>query len=286
MKINLLLKLLNCRYLINSFLINRGKFNIIKYRNKFLFIIFFISFSELSLTTTSNSQMTENVPRDLLWNKVQKCIGNQQEIHKPEPCLSVDINNKYVVANGNKPVDYLLVPTDKISGIEASQISQLSSRNYWQYAWEKATDKDYIRSKAPQAKNREQIGLAINSKQARRQDQLHIHMSCIKKIVSDELEKGEKTSEITDRFKSQKYMNLEGNNYSIRLLKNDSLSNKNNPFFLVKEFVGQTKMEEQSIAVVGRKQGGFYILKTQSDAQSGYKAVAEKLLDEDCSTQK
>ncbi|MEH2405632.1 CDP-diacylglycerol diphosphatase [Nostoc sp.] len=286
MKSNFLLKLLECKYLMNSFLINLGKSNIRKYRSKYLFLVFLTCFIELSLTTTSNSQMTENVPRDLLWNKVQKCITNQREIHKPDPCVYVDINNKYVVANGSKPVDYLLVPTDKISGIEAPQISQSNSRNYWQYAWKKATDKDYIRSKAPQVKYPEQIGLAINSKQARHQDQLHIHMSCIKKVVSEELEKGEKTREITDRFQSQKYVNLEGNNYSIRLLKNDSLSDYNNPFLLVKEFVGQTKMEEQSIAVVGRKQGGFYILNTQSDTQSGYKAVAEKLLDEDCSTQK
>ncbi len=265
---------------------NRDKFNIRKYKTKYLFIILLTSFIELSLTNISNSQMTGNSPRDLLWHEVQKCSTNQQKLHNPEPCVYVDIDNKYVVANGSKPVDYLLLPTDKISGIEAPQISRLNSRNYWQYAWNKATDKDYIRSKAPQVKSPEQIGLAINSPQARHQDQLHIHISCVKKTVSDELDKAEKNREITDRFQSQNYVNLESKNYSVRLLNNDSLSNSNNPFLLVKEFVGEKKMGEQSIAVVGRKQGGFYILKAASDAQNGYKAVAEKLLDEDCSTQK
>ena len=271
---------------MNSFLMNRGKFNILKLRTKYLFIILLTSFTELSLTTTSNSQMTGNAPRDMLWHEVQKCSRNQQELHKPDPCVYVDVDNKYVVANGSKPVDYLLLPTDKISGIEASQISRVNSRNYWQYAWNKAIDKDYISSKVPQVKSPEQIGLAINSPQARHQDQLHIHFSCIKKTVSDELAKAEKNNAITDRFQSQNYVNLESKNYSVRLINNDSLSDSNNPFFLVKEFVGEKKMGKESIAVVGRKQGGFYILKAESDAQNGYKAVAEKLLDEDCSTQK
>ncbi|MHC5715168.1 MAG: CDP-diacylglycerol diphosphatase [Nostoc sp.] len=265
---------------------NQGKFNIRKYRAKYLFIILLTSFTELSLTTISNSQMIDNKRRDLLWQKVQECTTNQRELQKSSPCVYVDIDNKYVVANGSTPVHYLLLPTDKISGIEDPQISRLNSRNYWQYAWKKATDKDYIRSKAPQVKYPEQIGLAINSKQGRHQDQLHIHMSCIKKTVSDELYKAEKTREITDRFQFKKYVNLEGNNYSVRLLANDSLSNSNNPFLLVKKFVGAIKMGQQSIAVVGRKQGGFYILKTESDTQSGYNAVASRLLDEDCSTQK
>ncbi|MDF5718416.1 MAG: CDP-diacylglycerol diphosphatase, partial [Rhizonema sp. NSF051] len=259
---------------------------IIKYKTKYLLILLLTSFTELSLTTISNSQMTGNAPRNMLWEQVKKCNTNQQTLHKPEPCVYVDLENKYVVANGSKPLDYILLPTDKISGIEAPQISRFNSRNYWQYAWNKATDKDYIRSKAPQVKSPEQIGLAINSPQARHQDQLHIHMSCVKKIVSDELDKAEKNRDITDRFQSQNYVNIESKNYSVRLLNNDSLSDSNNPFLLVKEFVGEKKMGEQSIAVVGRKQGGFYILKIASDAQNGYKAVAEKLLDEDCSTQK
>ncbi|MDF5723772.1 MAG: CDP-diacylglycerol diphosphatase [Rhizonema sp. PD37] len=230
--------------------------------------------------------MTGNAPRDTLWQEVKKCSTNQQKLHSPDPCLYVDIDNKYVVAKGSKPVDYLLLPTDKISGIEAPQISRLNSQNYWQYAWNKATEKGYISATAPQVQSREQIGLAINSPQARHQDQLHIHMSCVKKTVSDELDKAEKSRDITDKFQSQTYVNLDNKNYSVRLLNNDSLSNSNNPFLLVKEFVGEKKMGEQSIAVVGRKQGGFYILKIASDVQNGYKAVAEKLLDEDCSTQK
>ena len=286
MKSHFLLKLFNCRYFINSSLVNRGKFNIRKYRTKYLFILLLTSVIELSLTTISNSKITGNDPRNMLWEQVKKCSINQRELHKPYPCVYVDIDNKYVIANGSEPGDYLLLPTDQISGIESHQISRLNSRNYWQYAWNKAIDKDYIRSKAPQVKFPEQIGLAINSPQARHQDQLYIHLSCIKKTVSDELDKAEKNSEITDRFQSQTYVYLENQNYSVRFLDNDSLSNSNNPFLLVKEFVGEKKMGYQSIAVVGRKQRGFYVLKAESDAQNAYKAAAEKLLDEDCSTQK
>ncbi|MBH8564598.1 CDP-diacylglycerol diphosphatase [Nostoc sp. CENA67] len=237
---------------------------------------------EVSLTTISNSQALGNNGRDYLWHKVQKCVANEQgQPPKPDPCVYVNLGNRYAVANGQNSVEYLLLPTDKITGIEDPNVSQAGSVPYWQYAWEKA--REYIPLKKSQVQYRDQYGLAINSKQARHQDQLHIHMSCVDKNVSMELKKNDNQ---IPKGNFQKFsIQLLNNEYNVMRLDNASLTN-NNPFYLVKKSLHSSqKMADQSIAVVGRKQGGFYILKTESDSSKGYNAAAEKLLDENCTTQ-
>ncbi|MFN6559896.1 MAG: CDP-diacylglycerol diphosphatase [Nostoc sp. ChiSLP01] len=252
-------------------------------RIRYLFAILLTSITELSFINIATSQTLDQNDRNFLWQKVQQCVANQQgQPPKPDPCLYVDLNNRYVVANGSNPVEYLLLPTDKIEGIEDPNISQSNSIPYWQYAWEEA--RKYVPSKKPQVQYRNQYGLAINSKQARNQDQLHIHLSCIKQSVSIQLETNDNT--IPNRNFNNFILTLENNQYNIIKLDNDSLTNNNNPFYLVNSSLGSSqKMADQSIAVVGRRRGGYYILKTESDASKGYNAAAEKLLDEDCSTQ-
>ncbi|MDZ8025606.1 MAG: CDP-diacylglycerol diphosphatase [Nostoc sp. DedQUE01] len=263
----------------NNLKLKNNRSSIIKY----LFAILLTSLTELSFINLASSQTLDQSDRDFLWQKVQKCVANQQgQPPKPDPCLYVDLNNRYVVANGSNQVEYLLLPTDKIEGIEDPNISQSNSIPYWQYAWEQA--RKYVVSQKPQVQYRNQYGLAINSKQARNQDQLHIHMSCIKQSVSMQLETDD--NQIPVGNFNNFILTLENNQYNIMQLDNDSLANNNNPFYLVNKSLGSSqKMGDQSIAVVGRRRGGYYILKTESDASKGYNAAAEKLLDEDCSTQ-
>ncbi|MFN6537868.1 MAG: CDP-diacylglycerol diphosphatase [Nostoc sp. EkiNYC01] len=250
---------------------------------KYLFPILLTCIAELSFINIAGSQTLDQNDRNFLWQKVQQCVANEQgQPPKPDPCLYVDLNNRYVVANGSNPVEYLLMPTDKIEGIEDPNISQSNSIPYWQYAWEEA--RKYIPSKKSQVQYRNQYGLAINSKQARNQDQLHIHMSCIKQSVTMQLETNDNKIPIGNF--NNFILTLENNQYNIMHLDNDSLANNNNPFYLVNQSLGSSqKMADQSIAVVGRRGGGYYILKTESDTTKGYNAAAEKLLDEDCSTQ-
>ncbi|PHJ57301.1 hypothetical protein VF14_30465 [Nostoc linckia z18] len=253
------------------------------FKINYLILILLVSLNELSFINIFRSQTLAQSDRDFLWQKVQQCVANQQgQPPKPDPCLYVDLNKRYVVANGSNPVEYLLLPTDKIEGIEDPNISRSNSIPYWQYAWEEA--RKYVPTKKPQVQYRNQYGLAINSQQARNQDQLHIHMSCIKQSVSMQLETDD--NQIPNGNFNNFILTLENNQYNIMKLDNDSLTNNNNPFYLVnRSLASSQKMADQSIAVVGRRRGGYYIVNTESDATKGYKAAAEKLLDEDCSTQ-
>ncbi|MBL1202103.1 MAG: CDP-diacylglycerol diphosphatase [Nostoc sp. GBBB01] len=262
---------------------NKRIFNNNFFKINYLILILLVSVNELSFINIFRSQTLAQSDRDFLWQKVQQCVANQQgQPPKPDPCLYVDLNKRYVVANGSNPVEYLLLPTDKIEGIEDPNISRSNSIPYWQYAWEEA--RKYVPTKKPQVQYRNQYGLAINSQQARNQDQLHIHMSCIKQSVSMQLETDD--NQIPNGNFNNFILTLENNQYNIMKLDNDSLTNNNNPFYLVnRSLASSQKMADQSIAVVGRRRGGYYILNTESDATKGYKAAAEKLLDEDCSTQ-
>ncbi|MEV1200189.1 CDP-diacylglycerol diphosphatase [Microbispora rosea] len=101
---------------------------------------------------------------DSLWQHMQKC-------HSNNTCLQNHAD--YVVMGGAKSkkkyVNYILVPTERVNGIECPWICDNSAPNYWSAA-------DYYATQPPTVVPTP-VGLGINSKQARDFDQLHIHMA-------------------------------------------------------------------------------------------------------------
>ncbi|MEW9531556.1 CDP-diacylglycerol diphosphatase [Microbispora sp. NPDC049125] len=101
---------------------------------------------------------------DSLWQRSQKC-------HSNNTCRQNHAD--YVVMGGAKSkknyVNYILVPTERIYGIECSWICGSSAPNYWNAA-------DYYATQPPTVVPTP-VGLGINSKQARDFNQLHIHMA-------------------------------------------------------------------------------------------------------------
>ncbi|WP_182897524.1 CDP-diacylglycerol diphosphatase [Microbispora sp. H10830] len=101
---------------------------------------------------------------DSLWRLSQKCHSNNS-------CRQNHAD--YVVMGGTKSkkkyANYILVPTQRISGIECSWICGSSAPNYWSAA-------NYYATKPPTVVPAP-VGLGINSKQARGFNQLHIHMA-------------------------------------------------------------------------------------------------------------
>ncbi|MEU8273434.1 CDP-diacylglycerol diphosphatase [Microbispora bryophytorum] len=101
---------------------------------------------------------------DSLWQRSQKCHSNNS-------CLQN--HPDYVVMGGAKSkkkyANYILVPTERISGIECSWICGSSAPNYWRAA-------DFYATKPPTVVPAP-VALGINSKQARDFNQLHIHMA-------------------------------------------------------------------------------------------------------------
>ena len=121
-----------------------------------------------------------------LWRIVHEdCVPAQEHTHQPGQCRRVDLAGRYVVLKDRRGrTQFLLLPTDRISGIESATLLSASSPNYWQAAWQAG---EYVRQQIGQQLPRDLIGLAINSVRARSQNQLHIHIDCVQPQLHEAL---------------------------------------------------------------------------------------------------
>ncbi len=103
---------------------------------------------------------------DPLWKIAQNCVSNPGG-----NCRSVPgSNGDYIVVNGKTPNnDYLLLPTCRVTGIECPMIWNSGAPNFWKGALEGAK----LSSVSP----KQPYGFGINSKDARKRQQLHIHIA-------------------------------------------------------------------------------------------------------------
>ncbi len=117
-----------------------------------------------------------------LWKIVsQRCVPHQQQAHDPSPCSAVDVDTGYVVLKDIKGVaQYLVMPTARRSGIEDPAILATNSPNLWEASW---NARSFVEGKLQKSLPRDGFALAINSPSGRSQDQLHIHVDCIRPDV-------------------------------------------------------------------------------------------------------
>ncbi|MFS2225247.1 CDP-diacylglycerol diphosphatase [Pantoea sp. B65] len=123
---------------------------------------------------------------DALWKIVsEQCIPGQQKTGNPAPCENVDIAQGYVtLKDRDGPLQYLLMPVAKISGIESPLVLNPRTPNFFFQSWQ---ERHLMAEKrgAPVADSA--ISLAINSEYGRTQNQLHIHISCLRPDVRQQL---------------------------------------------------------------------------------------------------
>lgn len=118
--------------------------------------------------------------RDILWEKTNyQCIPNYLNAGDCTPCEMVDIIGRFVIykVDGAKN-HYLLLPTNKVTGIEDDYF--LTLNKIFVLAWENTS---YL-SKERVVKGHPCL-LSVNPAAKRSQDQLHIHIS----FLSPEAEK-------------------------------------------------------------------------------------------------
>lgn len=109
------------------------------------------------------------------------------QIARPNACARVDLQTGYVVLKDYspaKPYAFLLLPTDRITGTEDSRLWMTDTPNYWRAAYE---NRGYVERVLGIPLRRTQIGFAANSVYGRSQDQLHIHVTCIRPDVAKAL---------------------------------------------------------------------------------------------------
>ena len=208
---------------------------------------------------------------DVLWKLVNdRCVPAARAGQPPAPCASVDLARKVaVLKDRNGAYQYLVIPTDKIAGIEDPAI--LDTTAPFAVAWE---TRHAVEAKRGTALPRDAISLAVNSRNGRSQNQLHIHVDCLDADTRSRLH-GAAIGEIFAPFRSK----LAGHTYLARILKSPSLDTIN-PFKLLADHLG-TPIGDWTLVVTGATLGdgspGFILLASNEGRASG-----EELQDHAC----
>ena len=131
----------------------------------------------------------EPAPRDRLRFIVQQqCLPHWRAAHDPAPCVSVDADGLdaepqgyAVLADRKGGAHFLLIPTRTIRGVESPEARAPGALNLFDAAWQaRAVLADEVGHAIPRAA----VGLAVNPLRSRSQDQLHIHISCVRSGVA------------------------------------------------------------------------------------------------------
>jgi len=228
-----------------------------------------------------------DLPRNALWEVVHNvCVPGQSLHHAPNPCLQVDLsggieNGFAILRDPRGGIQFLLIPTTRISGVESPTVRGPNATNYFAKAWEVRT---HIDDALHRTLVRDDIGLAINSVVSRSQDQLHIHFSCIRADAWETLHENE--GDIENQW-APFNVSLVGHHYIAMWVSGESLS-PHNPFRLLAEGLPDAKqdMGNRTLVVIGlsRNDGtkGFVILADQVNRDHGDLANGEELLDNAC----
>jgi CDP-diacylglycerol pyrophosphatase len=206
-----------------------------------------------------------------LWSLAQCCA---KDLHSNRGCRYYSKADDFIILKDNspaKPDAYLIIPTTKVTGIEDPHIFATPVDDFWVFAWQQA--QIYVKKRAAET------GLAINSEFGRTQNQLHIHISCVRRDVAQTLAANQQKFGDNPATPAAIALGLQNNVY--RVIKVQSLVRRS-PFDLVAAMPGAgSDMAAQSIAVIGAKTPGlYYVLDTyHHGADPG---AAEELLDQSC----
>ncbi len=222
----------------------------------------------LCVAAVFGSAAPSRADRNALWARVQRCVAEPKPPYRS--CLLHNKPHQFVVLKDGAPsktAAYLLLPDFKVPGIESPDVFVLPILNFWQFGWDEAAA--YLKVPAYR------IGLAVNSAVGRSQDQLHMHLSCAAPKAVAALA----AAHLTQHFQAAPFVEIGRKTYNARLV--DALTGKDSPFKLILEIPGAKEhMRDQTIAVIGARGGGYYVV--QDFAHGSDDGVAEALLDETC----
>lgn len=127
--------------------------------------------------------------RQALWQVVRLCVADYRATGASFPCLDVDLSDgidrgSVVLRPPFGPLDTILAPTRKVVGVEDLWLQSPTAPNYFAKALLASA---FIKKPDGSAPRLDEIALAVNSRFARTQDQLHIHIGCASARVRETL---------------------------------------------------------------------------------------------------
>jgi CDP-diacylglycerol pyrophosphatase len=209
----------------------------------------------------------------------EQCLPHWLALHQPEPCSSVTVlgggphPDGYAVLHDRKGgTHFLLIPMRTIRGIESPEALAPGSPNYFAAAWR---SRDVLAASAGVPLPRTAIGMAVNQLHARSQDQLHIHMSCLRPELSGALR--EQSAALGPQWSE---LELAGHTYHALRIRGEDLASSN-PVQLLADGVAGARgaLADYTVLVAGAEfaDGPGFIELASNDAPG-----AELLLDSRC----
>jgi CDP-diacylglycerol pyrophosphatase len=217
-----------------------------------------------------------------LWQIVHlDCAPAAQRNGTTGICSDVDLSHRYaILKDRNGVAQHLLIPTERISGVESPQVLAPGAENYWADAW---NSRHYVQASLKAAhRDRladDQLGLEINSASRRSQEQLHIHVDCMRASAIEALARHR-----NDAPGQWSWDFIGGARYRIMRVSGQAFDF--NPFDIVaRDKHGADAMGMQTILVSGAgasaEHDGWLILNSGMDVDDGT-GSAEVLLDHQC----
>ena len=218
-------------------------------------------------------------PDALLSIMTTTCFGSPAHPRPSPPCVKTDQTKGYVILKDRKGSrHYLLLPIQRLPGIESSVLLADNVPNFFALAWE---NRKLLSADGAGPRSDEDVILAINSEYGRSQNQLHIHISCAKRRVRERLAEAQGT--VTDMW-SPLENGLEGHDYWIRRVTQAQLDSLG-AFRLLASGLPQawSGMGYFSLAMteVGED---IILLATERNLLDLHFASAEELQDQNCSS--
>jgi CDP-diacylglycerol pyrophosphatase len=222
---------------------------------------------------------------DALWKIVHGlCAPHEASALDPSPCAFVSAGSAHrlgyaVLKDRDGETQYLLIPTDKVTGIEDPRLLAPGSETYLAAAW---AFRSLVFARLGHALPAGDVGLAINSLYGRSQNQLHIHIDCVRPDVRDSLKRGQATigpelGPLSGPLAGHRYLAME---IPAKDLETTNL------FRRLARTVPAGTMGRETLVVIGvtlpSGAPGFDVLVDRADAAGGDMASGEELLDHDC----
>lgn len=219
---------------------------------------------------------------DALWQIVHgKCAPHMARFGVPAPCLAVDLaGGAALLKDIVGATQLLLIPTARVSGTEDPAVLRPEAPDYFALAWRQTP---FVRALADADLPDATLSLAINSRYARSQNQLHIHIDCLQPEVYAALQAH--AGEVTAAW-APFPVPLQGRAYLARRV--DTLDRPGEtPFQLVADGIPGARADMGAVTLVVAATGtgpaaGFILLADRANLAIGDRGWGEALQDHAC----
>ena len=209
------------------------------------------------------------------------CVPDARLTGSALPCRQVVANPGFAVlrAPGERQ-HFILVPLRPLRGLESPALWQPGQPNWFGLAWRQRW---YLSAWGPAPVADDLIGLALNAPSGRSQDQLHVHLACVRPAIRRQLWR--LAPELDERWRTLP-VSLAGGRYQARRLSEAQLLATD--FFAALAAHPPYPLPDPrlSLAVVALPSSAasrtFLLLAGRAGSQPGDQGSAERLLAPDC----